>query len=54
MVLDKQPRKGDKITYEREIMFKGTEKTTSEVVAIAGNKMLLENGDETIFTVNSK
>ena len=54
MMLKKQPKKGNLITYDREIRFKGIEKTTSKVVAIKGNSMLLENGDDIKFIVNSK
>ena len=42
--------KGNKITYTKEIMFKGTETITATIVAIfikTGRKILmLDNGDE--------
>jgi hypothetical protein len=38
-------KRGDKITYIREIMFKGIEQATATVVAIFGTFALLDNGD---------
>jgi hypothetical protein len=39
-------KKGDSITYTREVMFKGSEKVTSKIVAIGRTSLLLENGDQ--------
>lgn len=39
-------KKGDSVTYKREVMFKGTETVTSTVVAIGRSCILLENGDQ--------
>lgn len=41
-------RRGSKVTYEKEIMFKGTEKVTAKVVMIhpITKMVLLDNGDE--------
>lgn len=39
-------KKGQKVRYTREIMFKGTEEVTATIVAILRNKILLDNGDE--------
>lgn len=39
-------KKGDTITYERNVMFKGTEKVQTKVVGIFGDTILLDNGDE--------
>ncbi|GHT18345.1 hypothetical protein FACS189429_4710 [Bacteroidia bacterium] len=39
-------KRGDKITYIREIMFKGTEQITASIVAIFGTFALLDNGEE--------
>lgn len=44
--MKKEIKRGDKVTYQREIIFKGTETVTAIVVAIFGNKLLLDNGDE--------
>ncbi len=49
--LDKQPRKGDKITYQRQIMFKGFEMVTVKIVAVLNKRVLLDNGDELLFLV---
>jgi len=42
--------KGNKVTYTKEIMFKGTEEVTATIVAIfrfgAMATLLLDNGDE--------
>lgn len=45
MLLLSEIKRGDKITYEREIMFKGSEMVTATIVAIAFNRVLLDNGD---------
>lgn len=45
MLLKENLKKGDSVTYQKEIMFKGMIKITSEIVAIVGNKILLLNGD---------
>ena len=39
-------KKGDTVTYTKEIMFKGTIKVTAKVVAITDRKILLDNGDQ--------
>ncbi len=41
-----QIKRGDKISYDKEIMFKGTERVKATVVAIKGRVALLDNGDE--------
>ncbi|GAB2798636.1 hypothetical protein GCM10027275_50270 [Rhabdobacter roseus] len=40
--------RGQVISYQREIMFKGTETVTAKIVAIYGRTLLLDNGDEII------
>lgn len=52
LLFSKQPKRGDKVNYERDIMFKGTERTTSKVVGIYFNRLLLDNGDSLYFAVN--
>lgn len=52
ILLNNQPTRGQKITYEREIMFKGKEKTTSKIVGILNNILILENGDNIYFFVS--
>ncbi len=47
--LEKQPHKGDKITYQRQIMFKGFEMVTVKVVAVLNKRVLLDNGDELLL-----
>ena len=42
----KKLKKGDKIRYEKQIMFKGTQTVTATIVAITDTKILLDNGDE--------
>lgn len=37
---------GQKVRYEQEIMFKGIEVVEATIVAIRGNMILLDNGDE--------
>ena len=50
MIQKHQIRKGDKITYTQEILFKGTQTVTATVVAIFNTIALLDNGAEiTIF-----
>ncbi len=44
MLLNRKPKRGDKITYNREIMFKGVESVKAKVVAIYGRTILLDNG----------
>lgn len=39
-------KKGQLISYTREVMFKGTEEVTAKVVAIGRTALLLDNGDE--------
>lgn len=46
MILRNNIKKGDLITYKREVMFKGFETVKSKVVAIGRNSALLENGDQ--------
>jgi hypothetical protein len=38
-------KRGQKVTYQKEIMFKGTETVTATIVAIKGRVLLLDNGD---------
>jgi len=45
MLLKENLKKGDIVTYQKEIMYKGMIEVTSEVMAIVGNQMLLLNGD---------
>ena len=45
----KNLQRGSKITYKREIRFKGFENVTAKVVAIHGNFALLDNGDEVLI-----
>lgn len=52
ILLNNKPEKGQKLTYEREIMFKGTEITTSKIVGIIRNTLILENGDNLYFLIN--
>lgn len=51
MLLNKQPKRGDKITYNREIMFKGIEQVTASIVALHGRTILLDNGDTLMYLV---
>ncbi len=44
-LLNNQPRKGQKLSYKREIMFKGTETVISKIVGIFRNTIFLKNGD---------
>ena len=39
-------QKGEKVTYKKEIMFKGIEEVTATVVGVMGNTVLLDNGDQ--------
>jgi hypothetical protein len=39
-------RKGFAISYDKEIMFKGTQLVTAKITAIFSKFILLENGDE--------
>lgn len=50
MLLKENLRKGDVLTYQKEITFKGMIKVKSKIVAIVGNQILLENGD-TIWAI---
>lgn len=50
MLLKENLKKGDSVTYQKEIMYKGMINVESKIVAIVGHKILLENGD-TIFAV---
>lgn len=45
MLLKENLKRGDVISYKKEIMFKGMIDVKSKIVAIAGYKILLENGD---------
>lgn len=50
MLLKENLKRGDILSYQKEIMFKGMMKVKSKIVAIVGNRVLLENGD-TIWAV---
>lgn len=39
-------KKGDLITYTKEIMFKGKETRTAKVILVTDRKILLEDGTE--------
>lgn len=39
-------KKGDKIRYTKEIMFKGPQEMIGTIVAITETKILLDTGDE--------
>jgi hypothetical protein len=39
-------KRGQTITYTRQVMFKGTETVTAKIVAIGRTTILLDNGDE--------
>lgn len=41
-------KKGDKVKYTKEIIFKGTVEVEATVIAIIGITVLLDNGDELI------
>lgn len=45
MLLKENLKKGDILSYQKEIMFKGMINVKSKIVAIVGNRILLENGD---------
>lgn len=45
MFLKREPKRGDVITYNKEVMFKGHEKTKAKVVVAVKGKVLLDNGD---------
>ena len=45
MLLKENLKKGDTVTYKKEIMFKGMIEVKSQIVAIMANKLLLLNGD---------
>lgn len=53
ILLNKQPKRGEKITYKREIMFKGIETVSVKIVAIFNRTLMLENGDSLYFLVNN-
>jgi hypothetical protein len=38
--------RGQKISYQKEIIFKGTQTVTAKIVAITSTRILLDNGDE--------
>lgn len=44
LYLNQKQSKGDKITYQRQVMFKGSETVSVKIVAIIRNVLLLENG----------
>ncbi len=50
--LNQKPSKGDKISYQRKIMFKGFETVTVKIVAVFSNNILLENGDSLMYIIN--
>lgn len=39
-------KRGDIVTYQKEIRFKGIEKVKAKIVAIGSRTILLDNGDE--------
>ncbi|MBF7090465.1 hypothetical protein IUY40_02755 [Flavobacterium sp. ALJ2] len=45
MLLKEDLKRGDIISYKKEIMYKGMIDVKSKIVAIVGHKILLENGD---------
>lgn len=45
MLLKENLKRGDIISYKKEIMYKGMIDVKSKIVAIVGYKILLENGD---------
>ncbi len=51
MLLNRQPQRGDKITYNREIMFKGVEQVKASIVAVTAHTILLDNGDTIVYFV---
>lgn len=51
-LLDKQPKRGQKITYQKEFMFKGYSEITTKIVAVYGNTILCENGDNITWFLN--
>ena len=53
ILLNKQPKNGEKITYQREVMFKGFETVSVKIVAIFNRVLMLENGDSVYFIVNN-
>ena len=46
MITRNNIKRGDIISYKKEIMFKGIEMVKSKVIAIRSSTALLENGDE--------
>lgn len=53
ILLKKQPKRGEQVTYQREIMFKGFETVSVKIVAIFNRTLMLENGDNVYFLVNN-
>lgn len=53
LYLDKQPKRGDTIKYQRKIMYKGWEVVTAKIVSIFNNTILFDNGDNAYFLVNN-
>ncbi len=45
MLLKENLSKGQKITYTKEIMYKGNIEVQTEIFGIYGNKVLMLNGD---------
>ncbi|MBS3993131.1 MAG: hypothetical protein KGZ87_05400 [Bacteroidetes bacterium] len=45
MLLKKDYKVGQAFTYTKDILFKGSIEVTTNVVAIQGNKILMQNGD---------
>ncbi len=52
MLLNRKPKRGDEVVYERAIMFKGVERVKAKVVAIYGRTILLDNGDTLLYLVS--
>ncbi|MDR0872545.1 MAG: hypothetical protein LBN27_03625 [Prevotellaceae bacterium] len=50
MTLKNEIKRGDKVTYQQELMFgKGLQTITAMVVAINGRNALLDNGREVLI-----
>lgn len=45
MKLKANYKRGQKVTYTKEIMFKGSMEITATVVAVFDRKVMLDNGD---------
>lgn len=52
LYLSKQPQRGDKISYQKEIMFKGVEVVTATIVGVLRGTLLFDNGDSALYFVN--